>query len=99
LTFDEILNSPLGWTVRKPERNIDVIDNTPEEIQAAVEEMFELLDSCSFDTLSHLQAEFNQLRDLYGRQASTPIAKFFISKYQKLLLKTISIEDKLLKSM
>lgn len=87
LTFDEILGSPLGWTVRIPDDDIEVRDNSPEEIRAAVEEMFNLLDACpaALDSLTELQAEFSWRRDRYGRHASTPIANSFISSHQNLL--------------
>ncbi len=87
LTVDEILAGPWGWTVRIPEDDVDLIDNSAEEILAGVEEMFGLLDGGpgAFDTLTELQAEFNRRRDHYGRNASTPIAHTFISKHRALL--------------
>lgn len=89
LTFREILASPLGWTVSLPKGDIELRDNSPEEILAGVEEMFSLLDegSKAFYTLTKLQVEFSSIRDLYGRNASTPIAQSFILKHSDLLHK------------
>jgi hypothetical protein len=77
----------LGWTVRLPEGDIDLIDNSPQEILAAVEEMFTLLEGGSeaFYTFTELQAEFSRRRNLYGRNASTPIAHSFILNHRDLL--------------
>jgi putative glycosyltransferase (TIGR04372 family) len=87
LTVDEILSSPLGWTVAIPGDDVDLRDNSPEEILAGVEEMFVLLEggSDAFDILTELQAEFSRRRDLYGRNASTPIAHSFILNHEDLL--------------
>jgi len=90
LTIDEILAGPLGWTVSVPGDDIELRDNSPEEILAGVEEMFSLLEAGSdaFDGLTELQAEFSRRRDIYGRNASTPIAHSFISVHQNLLAET-----------
>ena len=87
LTVDEILAGPLGWTVRIPEGDIELRDNSPEEILAGVEEMFALLEAGlgAFDVSTELQAEFSRRRDRYGRNASTPVANSFISKHRDLL--------------
>jgi putative glycosyltransferase (TIGR04372 family) len=89
LTFDEILGSPLGWSVRIPDDDIEVQDNSPKEILAATEEMFALLDAgpAAFDSLTELQADFSRRRDRYGRNASTAIAHSFIYSHQNLLAK------------
>ena len=90
LTVDEILAGPLGWTVSVPGDDIELRDNSPEEILAGVEEMFSLLEAGSdaFDALTELQAEFSRRRDRYGRNASTPIAHSFIAGHQNLLAET-----------
>ncbi len=90
LTVDEILASPYGWTVSLPEGDIELLDNSPREILAGVEEMFALLEGGSeaFYTLSELQAEFSRRRDHYGRNASTPISHSFITSHQDLLGKS-----------
>ena len=90
MTVDEILAGPLGWTVSVPGDDIELRDNSPEEILAGVEEMFSLLEAGSdaFDALTELQAEFSRRRDRYGRNASTPIAHSFIAGHQNLLAET-----------
>jgi putative glycosyltransferase (TIGR04372 family) len=87
LTVDEILAGPFGWTVRVPGEDIQLRDNSPEEIQAGVEEMFLLLEggSDAFDTLTELQLEFSRRRERYGRNASTPISHSFIATHRDLL--------------
>lgn len=90
LTFDEILVSPLGWTVCIPDGDVELRDNSPEEIRAGVEEMFTLLEAGqhAFEDLTELQAEFSLLRDLFGRNASTPVAHSFIATHRELLRPT-----------
>jgi putative glycosyltransferase (TIGR04372 family) len=87
LTVDEILASPYGWTVSLPEGDIELLDNSPGEILAGVEEMFALLEGGpeAFYTFTELQAEFSRRRDLYGRNASTPVAHSFILNHSDLL--------------
>jgi putative glycosyltransferase (TIGR04372 family) len=87
LTFDEILASPLGWTVRVPGEDIELRDNSPEEIQAGVEEMYSMLEGGpdAFEVLTELQAEFNRRRDSFGRNASTQISQSFIASHKGLL--------------
>jgi putative glycosyltransferase (TIGR04372 family) len=87
LTVDEILASPLGWTVRIPGGDVELRDNSPEEILAGVEEMFTLIKTGSHavEDLTELQAEFSLRRDRYGRNASTPIAHSFIATHRELL--------------
>jgi putative glycosyltransferase (TIGR04372 family) len=87
LTFDEILESPLGWTVRIPQGDVELRDNSPEEIRAATEEMFALLDGqAAFDSPTNLQAEFSRRRNRFGHNASTPIAHSFIMTHRDLLV-------------
>lgn len=89
LSFREILASPIGWTVRVPEDdNIELRDNSPDEIQSATEEMLGLLDEgdMAFDRRSELQSTFDQLRRKYGNHASTPIANSFAKKHRNIIV-------------
>jgi hypothetical protein len=88
LSFNEILSSPLGWSVQLPDpKLIKLQDNTAEEIKAGAIEMFELLgkDRATFDNRTELQSKFDDLRNSYGSHASTPIANSFIKKYEFLI--------------
>jgi len=88
LSFSEILASPLGWTVRVPEDDdIELHDNSPDEILYATDEMFSKLDAGdgAFYNLSDLQEAYDQLRRKYGNNASTPISASFVNRYRHLL--------------
>ena len=88
LTFEQILARPIGWSVRIPEDdNIEIIDNSPDEIEMAANDMFALLDTsrASAFELSETQKQFEFLRRKYGNHASTPIAESFARKHCDLL--------------
>ena len=87
LTVNETLCCQLGWTVCIPDGDIELRDNSPVEILAAVEEMFASLAARleGVDAVSELQVEFARRRDRYGRNASTPIAHSFIATHRDLL--------------
>ena len=89
-TFRELLKSPMGWTFS---RNFPgcgdctIIDNSPEEIEAAVGEMLELTEKLTNwnDYLSDLQTKFNIVRNEYGDTGQMVISNTFINKYSELL--------------
>lgn len=90
LSLEEILASPVGWTVRIPEgRGLEIRDNTADEIKEGVIEMFERLNSGAegFSDRSQLQRRFDELRIKYGGGggASTPMAQSFAKRHRGLL--------------
>jgi len=93
-SFHEMLQKPLGWTVSSIFDGIDctILDNSPEEINQAVIEMFDICDLLSETensalsyVLSDKQKKFNDLRHLYGDTGQMTIANSFIEKYNFLL--------------
>jgi len=88
-TFKEMLDSPIGWTVSRVFDGIDgdLMDNTPEEIEAAVIEMLGKLENSpgSFNDLSDLQKRFNTLRQQYGDTGQYTISETFVQRHSDLL--------------
>jgi len=88
LRFSEVLERPIGWSNRIPEdSDVELRDNSPDEIEAATDEMFALLagGDGAFDRRSALQEQFGACRAKYGNYATTPIAHSFVSKHRELL--------------
>lgn len=87
LTFKEILRGPYGWTVLP---NFDkgqtrLVANSPNEILAAVEEMFESLDNPGLKTTKPAQAAFDEARRPFRSTSQARIANSFASSHQDLL--------------
>ena len=88
LTFKEMLDGPMAWTVAKSFEGVDgeFADNTPDEIKAAVIEMLDRLESSSNqDRLSELQQKFNDLRRYYGESGQMTISNTFAETHRDLL--------------
>ena len=91
LTLSEIFESPFAWTVSLSHDGfeIEVIDNDPEDLVAAVNEMH-----WSFKTqksqfavknnLGYSEKE-NTIRQKYGALGGLPIGSSFLSKYRDLI--------------
>ena len=87
-SFQEMLDSSLGWTVSRVFEGIDctIVDNSPEEIEDAVIEMLELDHLTGQpNQLSELQTEFDNLRSKYGDTSGTTISGTFVQKHDLLL--------------
>ena len=89
-TFKEMLDGPMAWGVSRKYDGVDfdLIDNTPEEIELAVVEMLDNLDSPTSkrEELSNLQRQFNELRQQYGDTiGQMTICETFIQKHSELL--------------
>ena len=90
-TFKEILDGPLAWSGASRIHDgvdFDLIDNTPEEIELAVVEMLDNLESPTSKRkeLSNLQQQFNELRKQYGdTTGQQTISETFIQKHSDLL--------------
>jgi len=62
------------------------MDNTPEELEAAVIEMLESVTlPDETNPLSELQTKFNSLRGAYGTTVGTTISETFSKKYRPLI--------------
>lgn len=88
LSLSEVLRSPFGWTV-SPVQNgieIEVIDNEPDDIVDAVNEMIQSLkvaeSGLNFVKISELSAQADAIRSSYGALGSLPIGSSFLSKYR-----------------
>jgi putative glycosyltransferase (TIGR04372 family) len=87
LTFKEILSGPYGWTVLPifDDGQTQLVPNSPLEILAAVEEMFESLDNPGFETATPAQAAFDQIRRPFKSTSQARIANSFATSRQDLL--------------
>lgn len=86
-SFREMLDSSMGWTVSSVFEEIDctIVDNTPDEIDAAVIEMLEADGLPDTHELSELQTQFNALRSQYGDTGQITISQSFVQKHSSLL--------------
>ena len=89
-TFKEMFDGPMAWSVSRIYDGVDfdLIDNTPEEIELAVVEMLDNLESPTLKRkeLSNLQQQFNELRKQYGdTTGQMTICETFIQKHSDLL--------------
>lgn len=89
-TFRELLKGPMGWTFSKVfpgSSDCNMIDNSPEEIEAAVVEMLEITENLTDGKycLSDLQKRFNIIRNEFGDTGQMVISNTFIYKYSELL--------------
>jgi putative glycosyltransferase (TIGR04372 family) len=89
LTFQEMLDGPMGWTVSRVLDGIDgeLVDNSPSEIESAVVEMLDKLEKSfgKHNDLSDLQKRFNSLRMRYGDTGQMAIAETFAQRHSDLL--------------
>jgi putative glycosyltransferase (TIGR04372 family) len=87
LTFKEMLMGPYGWTVLPEfdDGRTQLVPNSPREILAAVEEMFESLDNLGFKTASPAQAAFDEVRRPFRSTSQARIANSFATVHQDLL--------------
>jgi len=91
LTFAEMLSSPAGWEFSGHFSRLGLkqLDNTPEEINDAVLEMFTRLEGNNIltneDILMH--ETFSKIRKQFGDVGNMPIASSFLRKH-KILLET-----------
>ena len=87
-TFQEMLDSPMGWTVSRVFDGIDcdLIDNAPGEIELAVIEMLDKLENSAGknNDLSDLQKRFNSLRMQYGDTGQMTISETFAQRHSDL---------------
>lgn len=88
LSLSEVLSSPFGWTV-SPVHNgmdIEVIDNEPDDLVDAVNEMHHSLQvsnsGLNFVKSSELSAQADAIRSRYGALGTLPIGSSFLSKYR-----------------
>ena len=88
-TFKEMFDGPMAWSVSRKYDGIDfdLIDNTPEEIELAVVEMLDNLESPTSKRkeLSNLQQQFNEMRQQYRDTGQMTISETFIQKHSDLL--------------
>ena len=88
-TFKEIFDESMAWSVSRVYDGVDfdLVDNTPEEIELAVVEMLDNLESPTSKRkeLSNLQQQFNELRQQYRDTGQITISKTFIQKHSDLL--------------
>jgi putative glycosyltransferase (TIGR04372 family) len=89
LTFAEMFSSPSGWTVSSDFSRIGLkqLDNTPEEINDAVLEMFTILggNNSMSDEDILLQENFSKIRKKFGALSNLSIASCFLRKHKILL--------------
>lgn len=86
-SFREMLESSMGWTVSSVFEGINctIVDNTPDEIEAAVIEMLEADGLPDTRELSGLQTQFDALRSQYGDTGQITISQSFVQKHSSLL--------------
>jgi hypothetical protein len=84
--YAELLQGPFGWGISRRHEGLDwtVVDNTPDELVDAAEEMLRLTASESFPTPTPRQATVAADLRAYGRTGSSPIAQSFIDRHPAL---------------
>jgi putative glycosyltransferase (TIGR04372 family) len=84
-TFQELFNNPLGYSVSSavPGLDYEIIDNSPTDLKSSVIEMFEMIESKSFN-LSQNQEHFSSLQQLNGSTSRSFISDSFLKQYPQL---------------
>ena len=81
--YAELLDGPFGWGISRRHEGLDwtVVDNTPDELVDAAEEMLRLTASGSFPAPTPRQAAVSADLRAHGRTGSSPIAQSFIDRH------------------
>lgn len=81
--YAELLQGPFGWGISRRHEGLDwtVVDNTPDELVDAAEEMLRLTASESFPTSTLRQATVAADLRAHGRTGSSPISQSFIDRH------------------
>ncbi len=84
-TFQELFNNPLGYSVSSAVPGLDykMIDNSPKDLKLSVIEMFDMIESKSFN-LSQNQEYFSSLQRLNGSTSRGVISDSFLKQYPQL---------------
>lgn len=88
--YSELLDGPFGWGVSRRHEGLDwtFVDNTPDELVDAAEEMLRLTASGSFPAPTPRQAAVSADLRSHGRTGSSPIAQSFIDRHPGLFPST-----------
>jgi len=90
LRFEQVFNSPFAWTVSDSHSGFEYkhVDNSPEILVAAVEEMISNLNGSPDEKLirstQSLVSSFDHLRKKYRARGSLPISRRFLDHYREL---------------
>ena len=88
LTFDECMNSPMGYTHRGESfAGLTIRHNTPEEIRDVVVEMMDRAEGVAVyeDDDEVLQATFEKIRESHGVVGDARIGRAFLRRHAELL--------------
>ena len=92
LTFSEILQSPAGWCERRKfDSDLEMVENTSDEIEAGVIEMLDLTSSdknlpYDFINSSHpLQIKLDAIRESHKVIGKHPVSNFFLNRHSDLI--------------
>jgi putative glycosyltransferase (TIGR04372 family) len=86
IPYDELLRGPFGWSISRRHEGLDgsVVDNTPDELVDAAEEMLRLTVSASFPGPTAAQTAVSASLRALGRTGSSPVAQSFIDRHPDL---------------